>query len=993
MTDTELLQQFVDVESEEAFRRLVERHQTLVYNTCLRGLNGDVGLAEDAAQAVFIVLARKAKRIRNRKGLARWLFRTANYVVAHMRREEARRKRREAVAVELAQVQETQFEVSWWTGMEHHINEAVSGLGRRYQEAVVLHFLQGKPQRAVAEELGCSEAAVSMRISRAVRRMRALLAKRGVTVSVVALAAYLTEETAQAAAAGLTGSCHAAGMAALGGSLVSAGASGLVAKGVLRMLTWTKIKYAAAAVCALAAVTVGAGAAIQAARAPYEGLLIDDFETLDGWKTGAQKEASFRQSRQWVKRGRHALNFRVAVDHHDAETVGAKKYPMGWPSVRKQYSQPIDLSGYDFVEFDVYFTSSLRKDPDFALNVTLKDGDGRHIYGTCLTDLRQGRWSHEQLCIRGLPWAAGFQNLSFWLSESSYDHGEVADFFIDNVRATQAGHYRPASPEPVRRLLKETETAILWLEGPTTKIQASEEVSFSGAADPVVRLAAARNEREAVQVVLRPRAAPGLGEVTVELSDLRGPGNAVIPAAHLSWSPVGYVPVEKYGPEGWPDPLPGPRAFAADQARHYPIWLEVHVPPDTPAGDYQGGVRIRAQREELTVPLVVHVWDFDVPVYQHARTTVFIYGPWKWHEEVSACFGNIAYGQFADDWRPRLIEMLAAYRFSPHHFTDPIPLKLQDNRIVLGATAEFERRMARTRELGLRRNMMPVPYRFDRPTFMNAKMGSPEYFARVTEAYRVIAQYLRGKGWFEDYLVYPADEVVCHKHTRKDLDIDMLNRVYAAIRAADPDIRLFGAETPSPVLRGMNTWCMNINSFNMNVLREQRKLGNGAWWYNGYGSPRPGAGLTVRGVDHRVLFWMQWKYGIDGYLLWTMNRWSGGDPYKKPHQAAMLYPNADGTVSPSIRLAMMRDGLEDYEYHWLLERAAEQAQRKGRFLLARECRQALEQADSFILSFDNCAHIEPGHIYAARRVLAAQIEKANAVLRQADPTWHLAEGQ
>ena len=92
--DLELLTALTKENAEDAFRAAVERHASMVYATCLRRLTGDTHLAEDATQAVFIVLARKAKSIRRGTSLGAWLFKTANLVAANLKREEARRRRR-----------------------------------------------------------------------------------------------------------------------------------------------------------------------------------------------------------------------------------------------------------------------------------------------------------------------------------------------------------------------------------------------------------------------------------------------------------------------------------------------------------------------------------------------------------------------------------------------------------------------------------------------------------------------------------------------------------------------------------------------------------------------------------------------------------------------------------------------------------------------------------------------------------------------------------
>jgi len=133
-----------------------------------------------------------------------------------------------------------------------------------------------------------------------------------------------------------------------------------------------------------------------------DSLLVEGFETLDGWATGGQKEVSFDLSTEHVKEGEHSLHIHVEIDHENAEAVGEVKYPMGWPSVRKEYETGTDVSEYDFLEFDVYFESQRAVDPDFALNVTIRDSEESGIYRATLIDLRHGKWAHEKLCIRDI---------------------------------------------------------------------------------------------------------------------------------------------------------------------------------------------------------------------------------------------------------------------------------------------------------------------------------------------------------------------------------------------------------------------------------------------------------------------------------------------------------------------------------------------------------------------------------------------------------------
>ncbi|MBN1673841.1 MAG: sigma-70 family RNA polymerase sigma factor [Kiritimatiellae bacterium] len=256
MTDDELLRQFVEEDSQTAFGTLVQRHHRMVYATCLRRLGGAVGLAEDATQAVFIVLARKARGLRNPKGLARWLFRTAGFVVGHVKREEARRRKREEEAAAMAELDRAaQAEVGWWTGSEGVVYQAISRLRAPYQAVVILHCLEGRPQKEVARQLGCSEAAVSKRVTRGLEQLRGLLARKGVGVTVAGVAAFLVGERAQAATAGLAASCEAAALGGLASGV--AGAAAGLADAVTRTMLWMKVKMAAAVVCSSVAVAAG----------------------------------------------------------------------------------------------------------------------------------------------------------------------------------------------------------------------------------------------------------------------------------------------------------------------------------------------------------------------------------------------------------------------------------------------------------------------------------------------------------------------------------------------------------------------------------------------------------------------------------------------------------------------------------------------------------------------------------------------------------------
>lgn len=171
-------------------------------------------------------------------------------------------------------------------------------------------------------------------------------------------------------------------------------------------------------------------------------------------------------------------------------------------------------------------------------------------------------------------------------------------------------------------LLSEDDAAALWwAEGP---YKISRERPAPAQKAPFAWLEAARSEYEPVQLVLRP--ARELKGVTVQVSDLSGPGDASIPADAIQIDRVAYVnvrvPTDSAGCEGWwPDPLPpvdGP--FDAEAGRNHPLWLTVHVPEDARAGRYDGTVSLAAEGWQAEVPLRLRVFGFALPDETHLES-------------------------------------------------------------------------------------------------------------------------------------------------------------------------------------------------------------------------------------------------------------------------------------------------------------------------------------------------------------------------------------
>lgn len=253
-SDRDLLARFVAAGDQAAFAALTDRHAGMVLGVCRRALPRAAD-AEDACQAVFLLLAQKAARVRWRPSVAGWLYTVARRVARNTRVSAARRARREARAA----VPEAVAPVDAMTGRELAavLDDELGRLPPRYRDPLVLCCLEGLTQDEAAARLGIPIETLRTRLKRGRKRLAAALSARGCDLGAALLAVAAAASVTAATVARLANSIRAAGTGP-----ASPAAVALARSAGHPLLTPTRCLMIAAAAAAVAAAALGLGATL-----------------------------------------------------------------------------------------------------------------------------------------------------------------------------------------------------------------------------------------------------------------------------------------------------------------------------------------------------------------------------------------------------------------------------------------------------------------------------------------------------------------------------------------------------------------------------------------------------------------------------------------------------------------------------------------------------------------------------------------------------------
>jgi uncharacterized protein (TIGR03382 family) len=576
--------------------------------------------------------------------------------------------------------------------------------------------------------------------------------------------------------------------------------------------------------------------------------------------------------------------------------------------------------------------------------------------------------------------------------------------------------------------------AEVWVAGATEKIRPDAKPRATTEAT----LAAARNEFEAFQIVVTGRAT----KVAVEASPLAGPGTIDdVKLYRVDLIQLRQASAVDGGTGRWPDALvPDVDDVVGEKRNAFPfdvaagesraVWVEYRIPPNAKSGIYRGGVKVTTAEGEAIVPVTLAVWDFTLPSTSSLKT----------HFGLSYGLIARAHGVSGDAdavTRARYAQLGLDHRISISGVAD-------DGRH--GNMDHFDRFYA------------PLVQGTAPTRLPGAKLTTVKYVGNMTnvEEHRRWAQHARAQGWFDRLFQYTCDEppLTC--------SWGQIPTRAGAARAADPEFRtllttqIWDAENHGvtndidiivPVVNFIDDKPTSRHAGNQRH-RYDGFLGSGPrkelWLYQScmshdcggtvnmsaptthdrYYTGWPTYMIDASAVRNRAMEWISFLERATGELYWesafafTKDAWTNQWDFSGNGDGTLFYPGTPSRIGgkthipvASIRLKMIREGMEDYEYLRALAEAGDpqmahriarqlfpnaystevdpEALMAAREMIARRILQLTGKEQPEVLDAGGCGSAGRG---GAGAILALPLLAAAALLRRRAPLAALAAG-
>lgn len=472
------------------------------------------------------------------------------------------------------------------------------------------------------------------------------------------------------------------------------------------------------------------------------------------------------------------------------------------------------------------------------------------------------------------------------------------------------------------KLLKQTSDYSVWYENPVEKVYRNDAPPEQTTDYFTVK--SARNENEPFQLVIRP--VSSWQNVSLEFSDLTGAGT--IQKTNITYYRVEYVNITEttnklsIGRLGWtPDPLPPETSSDLPGGQNSPFWINVFVPGTAMPGMYAGLIDIK--KDGIPVERInfqLEVWDFAIPVKRCIEVFGISPGSSQFVSErrISSNFGYMG----IDINRSSGVVNIDTSDFDTAGSS--YINKLGNNAFIYPGTGWISTGGTHRWPSGAAWRGIPY-FRDEGKNTLN-----PEFVNLYGQMIRKTSEYLKSKGWLKNAFVYIIDEVYDADSEEK------VARIFELIKSIDPEIRIaWTGSHGSGSLNGLvSLWIIHEDLYDPVIHKEKKNAGEDYWIYNNARML-----IDYHYMRVRSYLWHLWNYQIDGTEFWSMTRWVNGDPRNNPNNGGrngdgfLLYPPKQPSTIPvisSIRLELLREGIEDYEYLCMLKTLLDQARQAGK---------------------------------------------------------------
>jgi len=434
-----------------------------------------------------------------------------------------------------------------------------------------------------------------------------------------------------------------------------------------------------------------------------------------------------------------------------------------------------------------------------------------------------------------------------------------------------------------------------------------------------------------------------LQNATVGISPLKKQNNGnVLPSAE--WNFVGSVPLKtntenqpadlfsRKAPANFPDYLIAEKFIDIKTKSWKPVWLTIKIPNDADPGMYYGNVTVKVNGNEKSLPVSVRVFPITIPLSRHLKVI-------EWH--TTNDFGKY-HGikeQYSNEW----FEMLKLYADNMVSHRQNM-FQVTVNHIIISKNESGKLNFDFSRFDQVANVFWDTKLMDCMETGFLANFGKEEWFStevilkdfEITDAKTgektvmkgeqvvpfllpALESHLRQNGWLDKTLFHIRDEPSVHNALAwKEMSEYMHSYAPDLIRgdAIETTFLLDDIEIAIPKLDHFATW--------NEIYKEWQEKGHQLWFYTVgiyQGSRFPDKTIDMPVINSRLMHWLNYKYNTTGYLHWGWNQWDGNpftDPGMHFGDAWHVYPVKDGVLN-SLRWEEMRNGIQDYEYFWLLE--------------------------------------------------------------------------